>query len=373
MFKLGLIINPYAGIGGPLALKGSDGESLIKEALQEGKADTQRALSRAATALSMIEEYQSEICVYGFSGAMAGDAALQQGFSFESLGCPQTAISTASDSIAVARQLQALKVDLILFVGGDGTARDLVAAVGVGIPVLGIPSGVKMHSGVYAVSPQAAGEILKRLLSGQLVDVALAEVRDIDEQAFREGKVKTRFYGELLVPREGQFLQHVKSSGREVEALVIQDIAADIIESMSPDVLYIIGPGSTTKGVMDELGLANTLLGIDAVCNRTLIASDLAEQEILRLLDEYGQAEIIITAIGGQGHILGRGNQQLSPAVLRRVGLDKITVIASKSKITELQGRPLLVDSNDPMLDQDMAGYRKVITGYHDAILYPVA
>ena len=211
------------------------------------------------------------------------------------------------------------------------------------------------------------------MISGQLVDVGLAEVRDIDEEAFRAGVVKAKFCGELMVPRQGQFLQHVKSGGREVEALVLQDIAAGIIEGMVEG-LYIIGPGSTTKSVMDELSLNNTLLGVDAVYDGELVGQDLSEQQILDLLDQYpGEAHVVVTAIGGQGHILGRGNQQISPEVLRRVGLNNLIVIATKTKITELAGRPLLVDTSDPCLDKALSGHRKVITGYHDAILYPVA
>ena len=230
-----------------------------------------------------------------------------------------------------------------------------------------------MHSGVFAVSPQAAGELVNRLIAGQLVDVGLAEVRDIDEQAFRQGRVSSKYYGELLVPVEGRFLQQTKSSGREVEALVIADIAADIIESMDDERVYIIGPGTTTRAVMEQLGLENTLLGVDAIRAGQLLGLDLNEQQLVELIAQHSQpVSIIVTAIGGQGHIIGRGNQQLSPAVIRAVGTENIIIIATKTKISGLQGRPLLVDSNDPELDQQLAGYRRVVTGYHDAIIYPV-
>ena len=282
-------------------------------------------------------------------------------------------LTTAADTIRAAQIIQNAGVDLLIFVGGDGTARDIFQALGADFPVLGIPSGVKMHSGVYAVSPQAAGEIIRRLVCGKLVDIGVAEVKDIDEQAFREGVVKAKYYGELLVPREGHFLQQVKSSGREVEALVLQDIAADIVESMDENCLYLIGPGTTTRAIMDELGLPNSLLGVDAILNNQLLGSDLSEKNIIELLTSHsGAAKMIITLIGGQGHIIGRGNQQFSPAIIRRIGLDNIIVIATKTKITELQGRPLMVDSNDPELDKDFSGFRQVITGYHNAIMYPV-
>lgn len=367
MFKLGLIINPLAGIGGPLALKGSDGKAIVAEALSRGAKP--RSPGRAIEALKAIG---SQVKVLGLSGAMGGDIAQAVGLPFEAIG-ESSSPSSAEDTKAAAISLKEQGVDLILFAGGDGTARDILEAVGSDYPVLGIPAGVKMHSGVYAVSPQAAGEIVKLLIGGQLVDIGLAEVRDIDEERFRQGIVTSYFYGELLVPREGRFLQQVKSSGREVEAIALQDIAADIVESMEDDLLYIIGPGTTPRAVMEELGLENTLLGFDALLNSKSVGTDLDEQALFKLVQQHQLAvKIIITAIGGQGHIIGRGNQQLSPRTIRAAGLDNVIILATKTKITELQGRPLQVDSNDPALDQELAGYRKVITGYHDAIMYPV-
>jgi predicted polyphosphate/ATP-dependent NAD kinase len=372
--KVGLIINPLAGIGGPLGLKGSDGAEIVNQAKQQGA--LLRAANRAALALTEIQSLQHLVTLYCFDGEMGAETVSELGFNVEVIGSPsktESGHSCAEDTRLAAKVIRNHDVDLLVFVGGDGTARDIFEAVGSDFPVLGIPSGVKMHSGVYAVSPQAAGELLKRFVRGQLVDISLAEVRDIDEVAFRQNIVKTRFYGELLVPREGHFLQQVKSSGREVEALVVQDIAADVVESMETDCLYLIGPGSTPAAIMDELSLENTLLGIDAVYNEQLLGQDLNEQQILALLADYNDtAKIVITAIGGQGHILGRGNQQLSPAVIRQVGAENIIVVATKTKITELNGRPLLVDTNDVELDVLLRGYRSVVTGYHDAIIYPV-
>ena len=370
MFKLGLIVNPLAGIGGSLALKGSDGDVIVAQALERGAKSC--AVERAALALQAVAD-KTQCEVYCFDGEMGAASAHCAGLRVNVVGKQEGLHSTADDTIRAATLLRSQKVDVVLFAGGDGTARDIYRALGADFPVLGIPAGVKMQSGVYAISPQAAGQVIRRLVERQLVDVRLAEVRDIDEQALRQGKIKSRFFGELLVPEEGRFMQHVKAGGREVEALVLQDIAADIVESMVDDGLYFIGAGTTPAAIMDELGLDNTLLGIDAVIDNKLVGSDLDESEILRLIENHpGPAHIIVTAIGGQGHIFGRGNQQFSPAVIRAVGLDNITVVATKTKITELSGRPLLVDSNDPQLDAQMSGYRRVVTGYHDAIIYPV-
>jgi predicted polyphosphate/ATP-dependent NAD kinase len=291
----------------------------------------------------------------------------------EIIGRPDSEQTTAGDTRRAARDLAACELDVLVFAGGDGTARDVLDAVDGSVATLGIPSGVKMHSAVYAVSPEAAGELLVRLASAGLVNVQLREVRDIDENAFREGVVKARFYGELLTPEEGHFLQRTKVGGVESEELAAEDIAAGIVEDIEPGKIYLIGPGSTTAAIMAELGLPNTLLGVDAICDHQVLLADAGESELLALLErEHRPAEIIITAIGGQGHIFGRGNQQFSPAVIRRVGLDNITVVASKGKIKGLEGQPLLVDTNDPALDRALAGYRRVVTGYRDEILYPV-
>lgn len=369
MFRLGIVINPFAGIGGAVGLKGSDGEEIVKQALARGA--QQKAGQRASEALSQLQPYADAVDIYCYSGAMGEDVVLAAGLTANVIG-ESAQPSSATDTMNAARALQQLGMDLIVFAGGDGTARNMFQALGDQVPVLGIPAGVKMHSGVYAVSPQAAGELLVRLVCGGLVDIGLAEVRDIDEDAFRQGRVSTRFYGELLVPREGQFLQQVKSSGREVEELVVHDIGADIVEAMEDDRLYLIGPGSTPSGVMGELGLDNTLLGVDAIFNQQSVGKDLNEQQLLDLLEKYPQASIVVTAIGGQGHVFGRGNQQFSADVIRRVGSDNIVIVATKTKITALQGRPLLVDTGDAQLDAELAGYRRIITGYHDAVMYPL-
>jgi predicted polyphosphate/ATP-dependent NAD kinase len=214
---------------------------------------------------------------------------------------------------------------------------------------------------------------LALLLEGKLVSLRHAEVRDIDEQALRSGRISSRFYGELLVPQEGRFMQHVKHSGREVEALVLQDIAADVVESMEPDVLYIIGPGSTTRAVLEELGLTSTLLGVDVVLDSQSVLEDASEAQLLDLLARHpGPARIIVTATGGQGSLFGRGNQQISAAVLARVGVENLQLLATKTKILALQGRPLLVDTGDCDMDAALSGYRSVTTGYRDQLLYPV-
>ncbi|MBB5188464.1 putative polyphosphate/ATP-dependent NAD kinase [Zhongshania antarctica] len=373
MFKLGLIVNPVAGAGGPLGLKGSDD---LRNSDGRAEARALRCLAHLAA------RAKGRLTVFGYSGAMSAHTSLGvhddsdlAGLHFVSVGRPASIAETrADDTKAAAQALLAAGVDLLLFVGGDGTARDVFAAVGSNLPALGVPAGVKMHSGVYAVSPESAADIVLTLLDGGLVDIDLAEVRDIDELAFRQGQVRSKYYGELLVPRVGGFLQHVKAGGREVEELVVADIADEVIAEMDADTLYLVGPGSTTQGVMLALGLENTLLGFDLIKDQQLLAKDLNAEDIAAALSNHrGPVKVLITAIGGQGHILGRGNQQLIPELIRQIGRENFMVLATKTKISGLAGRPLLVDSNDLALDKSWEGYIRVITGYRDAIMYRVS
>ena len=373
MFKLGLIVNPYAGLGGPEGLKGSDTlPDRLRQSVAEEMANS-RSLPRAVRCLAALAPVAEQLAVYGFDGAMAEQACREAGLTFTSVG-RAGALSSAADTRRAAQCLLNEQVDIVLFVGGDGTARDIYSAVGESLPVLGLPAGVKMHSAVYAVNPQAAAAILRALIDGDLVDIGLQEVRDIDEAAFAQGRVRSRHYGELMVPRLGGFLQQVKQGGREVEELVIADIADELMENYDEDCLYIVGPGSTTTGFMEALGLPYTLLGFDLVRGGELLQADANAQQISEVMDHHqGPITVLITAIGGQGHILGRGNQQLTPALIRRIGRDNFQVLASKGKLSGLAGRPLLVDSNDAALDAQWQGFIAVTTGYRDQVMYRVS
>lgn len=371
MFRLGLIINPYAGLGGSVGLKGSDGEAIRSEALARGA--EMRAPQRMARALQFLLAFRDQIEIFCFAGDMGESAAHALGFTTYVIGVAQSIPSEASDTCAAATALLNESVDLILFAGGDGTARLIADVIGIRQPVLGVPSGVKMHSGVYAISPEAAGEIVKQLLTGQLVNIAERDVKDIDEDAFRNGQVRARFYGTLLVPEDSQFLQQVKNAGTERDELAQLDVAQEMIQQLQPDTLYLVGPGSTTHLFLQELGLNGSLLGVDILLNNELISVDVTASQIMAQLGQFtGPVKMIITAIGGQGHILGRGNQQFTPEVLKRVGKENIIIIAARGKMLALNGRPLLVDTNDPQLDKTFSGYARVITGYNESIMYPV-
>lgn len=367
-FKLGLVINPFAGLGGQAALKGSDG--VAHEALAMGIEP--RAHERVRQALERIEPWRERLRLFCAPGAMGEDLLASMGFDYEVVGELSTAETTAADTERMVRLLQECDLDLLLFAGGDGTARDVCNSIQPGQLALGIPAGVKIHSGVYAVNPRAAGELVALLLQGELVRLGEAEVRDIDEDAFRQGSVRTRHYGELSVPEEGRFVQQVKQGGREQETLVLDDVAAWLQELQDDVDGWIFGPGSTNLGLLEAMGLQGTLLGVDVVRNGELILADATEAQLWELVSQ-GAWRILVTAIGGQGHILGRGNQQISPRVLEAVGLDNLFVVATKTKLKTLQGRPFLVDTGDADLDQRLTGLRRVLSGYREEMLYPVS
>ncbi|MGB0215352.1 MAG: ATP-NAD kinase family protein [Alteromonas oceani] len=369
-FRLGVVINPFAGIGGAMALKGSDGEAIRQQALAAGA--TKLANDKMARALTKLASFNN-LSVLTASGEMGEYCCATLGLEHQVIYTSQSAETTPEDTENAVRELVNQGVDLILFAGGDGTARNVCSIVADKIPVLGVPAGVKIHSGVYAVTPSAAGDVVAKMLTGELVSVRQAEVRDIDESAFRQGKVRAQHYGEMQVPDELTYVQSVKMGGREDESMVINEIAEYISEIIADDDehLYIMGSGSTVAEVMARLGLSNTLLGVDVVKHGKVIAADVTAPQLLELVSQ-SPARLVITAIGGQGHVFGRGNQQLSPDVLRAIGRDNIWIAATKQKLQQLDGRPLRSDTGDEDLDSELAGIIAVITGYDDRVYYPL-
>ncbi|MCC5826517.1 ATP-NAD kinase family protein [Alkalimonas sp.] len=365
VFRLGLIINPLAGLGGSVSLKGSDG--VAEQALALGAEPL--AGKRSQTALSELMALKDRLLIKTVAGTMGQQLAEQLGFHCKVCYQAITEPTTAEDTEAAARALAADGIDLLLFAGGDGTARNICAVLPEQVTALGIPAGCKIHSGVYAISPTAAGKLVASLVRGELVSMRQADVMDIDEQAFRQGVVKARRFGELSIPAALQYVQSVKMGGRESEELVLDDLAAWVVSQMDEDVRYVMGSGSTVAAVMQQLGLDNTLLGVDVVENGQLIARDVTASQLLALVKDR-PSKLVITLIGGQGHVFGRGNQQLSPDVIRAIGRDNIWLIATKTKLQQLSGRPLLADTGDAVLDQQLQGLIPVLTGYNDYVMY---
>ncbi|MBV1877056.1 MAG: ATP-NAD kinase family protein [Pseudomonadales bacterium] len=366
--RLGLILNPVAGVGGPAGLKGSDGVDVVKLALARGVSS--KVAARVTLCLEALLPVQQQIDIIAAPGPMGAMLCQQIGLSVTALEIPVATETSAADTRQAVLAMQLLDIDLLVFAGGDGTARDIFDVVQSDQVVLGIPCGVKMHSGVFANNPLAAGQIILQMIAGKLVTVMRAEVRDIDEAGFRQDIVRTQYYGELWVPEELRFVQQVKSGAKEDETLLVAEIAADVIEHMHPDTIYFVGSGSTTAEIMSQLDLPNTLLGVDVISDGVLLQADAHEAQLFNYTSQ-ADCVIIITVIGGQGIILGRGNQQLSPRVVEAVGIENLSVIATKTKLQALQ-QSLLVDSGDPQLDAKLSGYIRITTGYEDTVLCAV-
>ncbi len=396
MKKLGLIVNPVAGVGGRVGLKGSDGAEVLRAALERGA--VRDAPRRARLALERLARVREHIEILTWPGEMGEEEARAAGFAprvlrsfadrrsyllceFERTGgepvciaCDDFVLTTPDDTEQAARELVAAGVDLILFAGGDGTARNICDAAGGRVPVIGVPAGVKIHSAVYATTPAAAGDVAALYLHERPAGVRLreGEVMDIDEAAFREDRVSAHLYGYMSVPYARGLTQSAKAGGVAGEERALNDIATEVIAGMRPGALYVLGPGTTTRTIMERLRLPKTLLGVDAVRDGALVGSDLTEADLLELAGAAPEAFIVVTVIGGQGHIFGRGNQQISPAVVRRVGPDHVIVIATQTKLLSLEGRPLLVDTGDPALDEQLSGYAKVVSALGERTMYRV-
>ena len=372
--KLGFIVNPVAGIGGRVGLKGSDGLDIQKKAMALGAIP--EASLRASQALQQLSPLRDDLKILCYPGEMGEETARSCSNSPVVLGSIQKSETTAEDTRNAAREMLERKVDLLLFAGGDGTARDIYTVVGERLTSLGIPAGVKIHSAVFATHPASAGELALRFLQGG-VPCKEAEVMDIDEESFRKGLVSAKLFGYLRVPFHRNLTQGVKSASILSERASLKNIAAVVIRRMQTDYLYIIGPGTTTRAITDMLGLPKTLLGVDVIQNMKLIASDAGERDLLNLLENHDMqrnpAYVVVTPIGGQGFIFGRGNQQISPAVLKKVGKDRILVISTTEKVHSLEGQPFLVDTGDRNLDKDLSGFIRVITGYNEEIVYRIS
>ena len=365
MKKLGLLINPVAGMGGSVGLKGTD--HMVEEAIRRGAKP--RANDRVRQALKELLEIKNELEIVTCPGDMGEDTAKSMGFRTTVLhtggrrSLKDLFDSSRTDTIVLSKAMEEAGVDLLLFAGGDGTARDIYEGVGTELPALGIPAGVKIHSPVYAKNPQSAGDLAKLWLTGKVTKTAEQEVLDIDEELYRQEIINTRLYGYLSVPLEHVFTQNRKAPTPLSETASIESIAHEIVEHMEEDTYYLIGAGTTTRGVMQMLGLKNTLIGVDLIRNEELVANDIYGDKILDFI-KGKKTKLIVTVTGGQGFLFGRGNQQITAEVIREIGKENIIILATKAKIAEFHHQPFLVDTPDEELNKELCGYYRVITAY---------
>jgi len=360
MKKIGLIVNPIAGMGGKVGLKGTDGPEILTWARRLGAEPV--APARATKALLKLKKLFPDFQLLTYPGEMGAEEAVAAGLQPRIFGEINLGHTTSEDTKSAALEIISKGVELLLFAGGDGTASDLLEIVAKKTPVLGIPTGVKMYSAVFANNPESAGEVASRFLREGL-PLSDAEIMDIDEEAFRSGHLIARLKGYMHVPYEPTMVQASKEGTSGFELADQKAIAREVLEIMEKGRVYVLGPGSTTSAIAEELGIYDsTTLGFDLIENYKLIAKDVGEKDILKTISGKSAA-IIVSPIGKQGFILGRGNLQLSPEVLKQVGKENTLVISTPHKLAHIT--VLKVDTGDDELDKNFRGYIKVITGYH--------
>ncbi len=372
--RIGLIVNPVAGMGGSVGLKGTDGE-MYERALELGAEPVTPKRTRDTLAHLKHKDKIAWLAAPDRMGAAylkssSPDAPVTVIAGMSSIP-PIGEETSAQDTKRIARAMVDRGADLLIFIGGDGTARDIVDAIGTSVPVVGVPAGVKVFSAAFALSARAAAEMVDAFVAGSAVTEK--EVLDIDEEAFREDRLASRLYGYLLVPEIPRFLQPGKAASSVTKSSTESktEIAAYIVEEMDPEVLYLLGPGTTLRAIADELGLAKTLLGVDAAHAGELVGEDVNEHDILSLFEHYARRNIIVTPIGGNGFIFGRGSKQLTPTVIRKVGRENVTVVSTRHKLNDLDC--LRVDTGDLELDEMLSGYIKVTVGYKEWMMVEVA
>ena len=369
MVRLGLLVNPDAGLGGRLGLKGSDGKAEI--ARSRGAQDRSGPRMRAMLdhLITISKENLDGIQWYVSKGRMGTDWISQEISSLEVIHSSSSS-TDANDTSQLVGSMIGSDIDLLVYAGGDGTTRDVVAALSEygrpELPIIGVPTGVKMHSGCFASSPKAAAEVLSAWLEGDLL-LSSTEVLDLDEDLYRQGKWVVRLYAEAITPASPRWMQgskmRVEASGEEE---IIQGLADHVRETLIDDRMMIVwGSGGTLRTIGGILGFELNTLGIDITVGRDIIGSDLNENEILSALKEHqGDVMLLLSPMGGQGFLIGRGNLQLSPDVLKIIGVNRVLGIVTPAKMLTL--RSLRIETGDSEMDQRFSDkkYLKVLQGY---------
>lgn len=406
---IGLVVNPVAGVGGPAGLAGSDGADVQRLAATRGARS--RVQERTAVALAVLAAQHPGLVVATAAGEMGADAMRAAGL-VPSVVWSSGATTSGADTADAVAAVAAAGADLVLVVGGDGTMRDAAAGLGAApfacttpqkqpgsrlqeseshrpapslrscsrpereteprMPaVLGIPAGVKMYSGVFAVSPRAGGALAADWVTRGGLPTDDREVLDIDEAAMRRARVDPTLHAMLRVPYLPGRTQARKAATPASEAAAVDAAARGAVARMLPGIRYLLGPGGTTAAIARQLGVEGSPLGVDVILDGAVMVRGASERELLAEIGR-GPAQAVVTVIGGQGFLLGRGNQQLSASVLRALGDDPLLVVAPEQKLIDLHGRPLLVDTGDLALDARLSGHIRIVTGAGSTSLYAV-
>ncbi|MFX1239498.1 MAG: ATP-NAD kinase family protein [Promethearchaeota archaeon] len=364
---IGLIINPISGMGGTVGLKGTDGPAILQKAIELGAKPS--ALKRVEEMLKELNPIKPKLKFLTCPGEMGGFILNSNDFCFNLIeheifeSLQENERTSAEHTIVAARIMKKIdKLELIIFFGGDGTARDVLKAIGLEKPSLGVPSGVKVYSGVFALNPKDAALLIMQYLWGE-IPLKESEVLDIDENKYRQGKLVSKMFGHLLTPSNPDFSQLSKMGTPHSDLSNQERIARRIVETMEENMYYLIGPGTTTKAITDILKQDKTVLGVDLILNGEIIERDLNEHAIIENI-KGKKTKIITSLIGRQGFLFGRGNLQFSPRVLEMVGTSNIIVISTVFKMNNIPNQTLHIDTRDPTFDESMRGLYKIIVDY---------
>ncbi len=372
---VGLLVNPIAGMGGRVGLKGTDG--VVEEAIRRGALPV--APVRASEFLQTLKQRfkrNSDLSLIVCPAQMGEDIARSNDIDYRVVDMTVSDKTTSEDTVNCVQALYSEGVRLLVFVGGDGTARDILDAINKGsmedLLVLGVPSGVKMYSGIFVVNPPDAAEVVGLVKDGG-AGIAEFEIMDADEDAFREDRFVIKLYGYMKGPSVPARFQGAKQASPETvnEREAQEAIARYIIEQMIPEGTYILGPGTTVKTIAELLDIQKTTLGVD-VYYKGQVFNDVNETRIIELVKDFTKTWIIVSPIGHQGMLFGRGNQQISPGVIERVGRDHIFVISTPAKLKGIEGETLKVDTGDARVDAILRGYIRVITDYNEIRLIKI-
>lgn len=378
MIKIGIIINPIAGMGGKVGLKGTDGSLVLEEAIKRGATPISPGKSIQFFNSLKLCPSLNQIRFYVPPGDMGENSIKVSGIQYTLVDYKLDNQTSANDTTNIAKIMITIPVDVILFFGGDGTARDVYRGVKSEVPILGIPSGVKIHSGIFTKTIYAGTDLICELSLLESIECVSREIIDLDEISFRKDKIVTKIYGIASVPFSQGNLQVSKSiSNSGSESDNIDGIMNTYKEQIRSDVIYILGSGSTLKVFSKIFGIEKnkTVLGIDIVKNNQIIKKDANEEEILNIINknEKNSMKLILTPIGGQGFLLGRGNLQLSPKVVRKVGLNNIDIISTRNKLNSLARSVLYVDTGDNDLDESFKKFWKVLIDYNEYKMIKIA
>ncbi len=354
MQRIGFLVNPIAGMGGRVGLKGTDG--VYEEAIRRGAKPV--TPDRARQFLKTLKSFKVEDIVFLVPGGNMGEDFVKEcGFAYRVIyNAPEN--TDCEDTKNACRNMVKNGAELIVFVGGDGTARDVADVVDSSVLIVGVPSGVKMYSAVFCNTPASCGELVYKYISGE-TKIKDAEILDIDEDAYRRNTLKIKLYGFAKTPYVDNLVQSSKTEygyEDEEDKEAIGEYFSEIVE---PDTLYILGAGTTIAKIAEKLGAKKTLLGVDAYFNGHLVGVDLDERGILDLLDRYPRVKLVVTPIGTQGFVFGRGNQQISVEVLRKIGKENIIIVATPLKLSSIHKLKIDIDGGE-----FLRGYYRVLVGY---------